>query len=377
MKHKNTKIHAQGTHVREIDYLRGFAILAVILIHTSANFTKITPLNNLVLLNILIDIFTHFAVPLFIFISGFVLAINNYNSFSVKSFYIKRFRSILPQYLIFSILYITVFAFTYESPSPLMIIFKIISAGGSYHLWFFAILIEFYIFYPIIIQTYHHFEEESNINDFLILSWLIQMVWVVLTLVLKTIVDDSLLAYVLQRIFISYLFYFSLGIYASKNFDALNDSLKSIKSHQFILGLITILLTILISLFWVKGLIDYDYFYNISPLYFIIPGILETVYYPTIFILLFGASKYLSERKNKIASTIYLVGKHSFGIYLIHVFFMIFTIKQLDNLGTDYDDLIFYPLLFIISTSLSLFSVHLISYFPHSELLIGINSKKK
>ncbi len=50
------------THVEEIVYLRGFSILAVIAIHTSGFFSKIPVPNITVAINLVIDVFSHFAV---------------------------------------------------------------------------------------------------------------------------------------------------------------------------------------------------------------------------------------------------------------------------------------------------------------------------
>ena len=57
----------------EIVYLRAFAILAVISIHVSYYFTEMISINFLTLLYMSIDTFSHFAIPLFVCISGFVL----------------------------------------------------------------------------------------------------------------------------------------------------------------------------------------------------------------------------------------------------------------------------------------------------------------
>ena len=48
----------------EINILRAFAILAVISIHVSANFTKMDTINGLAALYMSIDVLSHFAVPL-------------------------------------------------------------------------------------------------------------------------------------------------------------------------------------------------------------------------------------------------------------------------------------------------------------------------
>ena len=122
--------------IEEIDILRGFAILAVIAIHTSTNVSKITYLNNLVISNIIINVFSQHGVPLFIFISGFVLSIKYYGIFPVTQFFKKRIRSIIPQHLIFSILYIAIFATLNDPPSFLEIIYKILTASSAIHMWF-------------------------------------------------------------------------------------------------------------------------------------------------------------------------------------------------------------------------------------------------
>ena len=124
------------TWIKEIDYLRGFAILGVLIIHTSANFTKIGLVNNLVIFNVLIDVFAQYAVPLLIFISGFVMPIKYYDMISVKLFYQKRIKSIIPQYLIFSMLYIIFFSILFNPPTFFTLIFEFLTANSSYHMWF-------------------------------------------------------------------------------------------------------------------------------------------------------------------------------------------------------------------------------------------------
>ena len=371
-----SKTELRETHIKEIDYLRGFAILAVLMIHISANFTNLELLNNLMIFNILIDVFAHYAVPLFIFISGFVLSIKYYGLFSLKSFYQKRIKSIIPHYIIFSILYIIFYSIITNPPTFILIVFKILTANSSYHLWFFAILIEFYIFYPFIIKIYHDFEKKGKINIFLMLSLFIQVMWTITILLLQTLINNSLFTNLTGRIFIPYLFYFTLGIYFSRNLNYVYKSFKSKKIYSIVLFFISIFLTIIISMFWIKGIIDYNYFYGIPKIYFVIPIIIEVVYYPIIFILLFEISRYLMKRKNIIASSIYLLGKYSFGIYLIHVFFIRIAIKLFGYVNIDFNNWIFYPLLFIITIVLSLFSTYFISYFPYGKLIVGVSNRK-
>jgi len=83
--------------VDEIVYLRGFAILAVIMIHTAG-------VPTLTLLSL--GTISHYAIPLFIFISGFVLSHRYTEKIDLQQYFFKRFISIMPQYLIFSFFYI-------------------------------------------------------------------------------------------------------------------------------------------------------------------------------------------------------------------------------------------------------------------------------
>lgn len=128
--------------IEEIGYLRGFGVLAVIAIHTTGYFTEVKQFNSLVLVNLWADIFSQFAVPLFILISGVVLAKNYRESFSLKAFYRKRIRSIIPQYLSFSILYTAFNNWDIMKKSSLdtnvaLLLKNIWLADASYHLWFF------------------------------------------------------------------------------------------------------------------------------------------------------------------------------------------------------------------------------------------------
>ena len=94
-------------HVTEIDYLRCFAILAVIYIHTAAATTRVDEIPNLDLFPVIyLENLAQFAVPLFICISGFVLYLSYKPSEGVRSFYRKRYMRIIPPYLLFSAVYL-------------------------------------------------------------------------------------------------------------------------------------------------------------------------------------------------------------------------------------------------------------------------------
>ena len=204
MIHSRT-IEAKPGLIEEIRYLRGFGVLAVIAIHTTGYFTEVKQFNSLVLVNLWTDIFSQFAVPLFIVISGFVLAKNYRNDFSLSDFYRKRVRSIIPQYLIFSILYTAfnsgvVMLNSSLGTNIILLLKNIWHANASYHLWFFSIIIQFYLLYPIIIKIYTLFKRRDRVELLIVLLLIIQ------TLFMVGLHTPYLLGIKLN--FIGFLFYF-------------------------------------------------------------------------------------------------------------------------------------------------------------------------
>jgi len=376
--------------IEEIDYLRGFAILAVIAIHTSANFTRILNINMLLVINVIIDVFSHFAVPLFIFISGFVLSINYKGLFSHKIFLQKRAKSILPPYIIFSILYtllnITHFALNdFEFPSIKRIIFNFLIANSYYHLWYFALIIQFYIFYPYIIKTYENFVNFGRIPFFIIFALITQQLWLIIRVTAIKYFDiyfnsvndfDTVLSIILDRVFFSHIFYFILGIYVSQNYEYIIDKIFRVK--KWILPII-IIFTGLISVLWINGIVKYGSYYNIPKSYFLVPDLLGSIYFPLIFSIFFITTLKFTIIKNKFAGyskTVLLIGRYSFGIYLIHPLYIKICMSLLfPQFGVYFYHLIFYPVLFILTLLLSYLSVHVTSYLPFSEIIIGIKNK--
>src|SRR5690606_32582239 len=128
-------------------------------------FTLMNVHNFLFYFNAAVDVFSHIGVPIFVFVSGFVLAIKYRNQFSLKSFFKKRIPRILIPYLTFSFFYLLLFIFLSGSQliqnqmelSQLTInalLFRLISGTAHYHLWFMILILELYVLYPIIIKNY-------------------------------------------------------------------------------------------------------------------------------------------------------------------------------------------------------------------------------
>lgn len=357
--------------IEEIIFLRGFAILAVIAIHTTGYFTEIKSYNTLVLLNLWTDIFSQFAVPVFILISGFVLARNYRFDFSLIKFYKKRIRSIIPQYLIFSVLYTVFNNWVVIQSNPLksnfaLLLNNILHSDASYHLWFFSIIIQFYILYPVIIKIYAFFKRINRAEFLLALLLIIQILWMVG-------IHSSSFPFIKLN-YISFLFYFGLGIYTCDHFDQFKKSANRLTPIYLIMSLA---LTLGSSFFIIIGLTT-GYHYNSIPAYFFMGA--ELVY-PILriatFLLFFDLAARLVGNKSILAKVVSRIGDYSFGIYLIHIFFNQSAITILKGMAIDYNNWIFYPIVFVVTVIFSYLAVRLISYMPYSYYLIGRRNRLK
>lgn len=138
--------------IEEIEYLRAFAFLAVVLQHAIAHYAYLpeTELADGVSLVILL-IASKFAVPLFIFITGLVLFYNYDGPFSYGSFLKKRFYDIAVPYLLWSVVYgLPQVLHQGGGPAAVIDMLRLFLTGkSSYHLWYIVMILQFYLLFPL------------------------------------------------------------------------------------------------------------------------------------------------------------------------------------------------------------------------------------
>ena len=181
----------------ELDYLRGFAILGVLAIHVIANFTKFSTANFLAVLNMGIDVLTHFAVPLFVAISGFLYR----HIPDLKAFYRRRFLSVLPSYLFFSLLYTFIKTVRSHSFDVLKAGANLLLANSYYHLWFFALLFQLYFLHPFLVTLYDELIERYKQKNVLVVAFIISVSWNVSTYFLKAQITTNYESYMVATLF--------------------------------------------------------------------------------------------------------------------------------------------------------------------------------
>jgi probable poly-beta-1,6-N-acetyl-D-glucosamine export protein len=363
----STKMPQQKTrYYSEMNYLRSFAILSVISIHISDYFTEMTNINLLTVLYMAIDAFSRAAVPAFVFISGFVLY-NKYNiRFKIGHFYIKRFKYILLPYFIFSTLYII---FDSKMNDELFnldlldILTKYLTGDAYYHLWFFVLIIQLYLLYPLILKIYIYFENKNGVTLFLI------VVFILGTIGRFYFGEDFIFPNSTQ--FISYLFYYVFGMFMKNNYESIK--LKSfLRNYSFYVLILLLLGTILIigdyeNEFFSYNLFSFDSRYEqIWEIFYIA---ISTLYFTILIIIMLYISIVLF--KSKQLPIIDKIGLDSFAIYLVHPMILEVIVSKLSEIGFDWNNLLFYPSIFILTLILSKFSVKIIKQIPYSKYIIG------
>jgi peptidoglycan/LPS O-acetylase OafA/YrhL len=356
--------------IPEIDYLRGFAILTVILGHAivyggSRSIDGLTALSAF-------NTFTYcfidsVTIQIFIFISGFVLQNQYWHDIPLKSFYKKRALSIIPPYIIFSFLYIFFYHLVYGFKIGAEIVFfKLLTAEADKHMWFFAIIIQLYILYPPIRALYNFFERKNRIHVLLIFSLLAQISWSALMLRYQKIIHI--------HVFVEFFFYFVLGMFVNRHFDDFKLRIKNLPIS--ILFTVSIILNAIFSIFIFIGLIKYGYYNSIPKLYFLGGSLLTPFIYIPTFLLIYRVSTKISSTKNIVSSFIRSTGRLSFGMYLIHMFFIMIVSKYLLSIGLDQNNWLTYFALFISTVVLTYASTYLISRIPYSGIVIGRSPSK-
>jgi peptidoglycan/LPS O-acetylase OafA/YrhL len=345
--------------LKEVDFLRGIAILAVLVIHTSWNSTMVNTSSALGIFNVVITIFSRFAIPLFIFVSGMVLSRKYYYKLNKRDFYFKRLRSIIPEYIIFSAFYMLCeIAYSGEIPSLNETIIKWLTGGYAY-LWFLVLILQLYILFPFIIGMYSRYNKKADY--LLIIAFVIELAW--------ASVDINVPKDVL---FPTGIFYLVLGIYTYDHIFTYN--LRSVKSYLVILSII--LFSIIVFYPLILDMIKYGSFENIPNKYPVYSIAFSQLLYTAVIILMLNIGIAFRDNNNMLISIIRIFGIYSFGIYLIHFFYRQLITMLLIKIGITFNDISFYAVLFSGMLIFSLATTYIISRLPFGEYIVGVASTR-
>jgi peptidoglycan/LPS O-acetylase OafA/YrhL len=358
--------------IREIEYLRGFSALAVIAVHISMNFTLIPAVNLLALLNVFVYIAAHFAVPVFIFISGWVLAARYSGEYSGPVYYRRRARAVLPPYLLFTALYLLVpveGAIRFAGVPALDAVASALFLGtAAYHLWFFAVIIQLYVLYPLIVRGYDVFDRAGAALFLLLALLFFQVLWNVGAHAIGAFAGAEWYT-VLIRLFPSHLFYFVLGIHVARYTDRFRSVLRSLSPTRVIAAAGAGAL--LVGGMWAATVLLSGGFSGATLGVFCVYRILEPLYYVPVIVALVLAAWRL-EAGSILSAASRSFGEHSFGIYLIHPFAIAAGASLWFSLTAfSWADWLTYPVIFAAAVLVSYAVVRVLSGVPYAGWLVG------
>ncbi|MDV2480440.1 acyltransferase [Methanoculleus sp. Wushi-C6] len=357
----------------EVEHLRGFAALAVIAVHVSMNYTVIPVVNLLALLDVFVYIAAHFAVPVFIVISGWVLAARYAGEYSIREFYRRRAKTILIPYLFFSALYLMVTvegAFGFAGvPSPERVAEALLLGTAAYHLWFFVLIIQLYLLFPLIVRGYDFFDRGGAALYLLLSLLFLQVLWNAGAHLLGAFAGTEWYT-VLIRLFVSHLFYFVLGIHVARHTGGFRSALRSLSPAGMIAaaggG------ALLLGGIWMAAVLHYGSIGGSSLAVFCVYRLLEPLYYVPVVAVLVLAAWRLEEGGGRSAGALRSFGEHSYGVYLVHPLVIAAGAAAWASLtGLSWADWLTYPVIFAAAAVVSYVVVRGLSGVPYAGYLIG------
>ncbi|ASN04112.1 acyltransferase [Virgibacillus necropolis] len=363
----------------EIQLARAFAILAVLVVHsTSSGVTSIPTDSFLFPLYNFLNIAGKLGTPTFIMLSSFVLFYNYYprvaNWIIMKKFYIKRLKFILVPYILFSVIYFSVkWYMYYDYPSLAFALNKfltLLALGKAHpHLYFVFISVQLYVLFPLLLIM---FKKSSFLRKNAIwIGILLQWIWVILN---KNYFHITLKG----SISLSYISFYFVGAYLGIYYFEIREKIKAQSYKEKVLlplfigyGAIVILYT------GFMYLVRINVYPNVAEQ---LPQIVSRYLYEFTWatnalfagLVLFYLAHIANKRFGNRTKIVFMeIGATSFGIYLIHpLFLMLF--RGILSAGSPFLYHSWQVLTFILVGMISWLVVRFIfRYIPHYWVIFG------
>lgn len=279
------------------DFLRGLAIMMVVGIHTYTLGKDSTVVRQLL----------NTAVPLFIAISGYCLSQKRMENKDDYLFFLKKqFPKVYLPVLVWSLpLYVIAL---YSGSSIIKQTILLLSCGLSIY-YFVAFIMQCYVVLPVI-NNYI----SGNKRRVVIVSCLISFAWIAGVMYMNTIQGKGIPLILYAGPLPCWLMFFVLGVMIGH---------KPERNYSIILPMVIAVLGFILSVIETDYLLDhYGKGVGIKPSSFIYSA-------GMIFLMFSNKVENLIRRTGAIYRFIIWIGSLSFGIYLVHCYFISFFVKRL------------------------------------------------
>ncbi|WP_188206902.1 acyltransferase [Alkalibacillus aidingensis] len=307
--------------IDEIGYMRGIAMLAVVLVHvTAVAFRMVEPTSQTYSFYMFMNRFFRFGTPTFIFITGFVMFYGYYykqvNGAFLRKYFRNRMLFIFVPYLVWVILYEVhlyhnsgPFQLTLDYLSNLLVL--IFQGNTFYHFYFFFVLIQLYLLFPLLLYA------TQKMKWF---RWSLPFLGLVVQVVVYVTNYHYSWLPASTSYFMSFFFYFCLGGMIGIYFERIMASFK--KSVAVILIIIMLVVgSIYVYMYHLMrwGLNNFGPL-NFEYMYFMFASLSAIT-------LLMGTHYFVKKGPSWLRKQLNALGAYSFGIFLIHPM----VINYLDN----------------------------------------------
>lgn len=324
-------MNSNENRVVYLDILRVFAIIAVIMLHTSAqNWNATVPSSFEWNVFNIFESCSRWGVPIFVMISGAVF-LDGSREVTIKKLYFHSIKRLLVVYLVWDFIYATL----YCQKSLENWIDRFIN--GHFHLWYLPTLIGLYMITPILRKIV---EDRDLTIYFIVLAIIFNFVMPYLLKLSLLEPLNTVYSNINFRLTLGFSFYYICGYYLHTT-----DISRKIQYLIYIFGIIGGLITIVGSAYLSikSGTPNSVLYHNFSP----------TIMAESV--LVFTVVKKQAYRiSEKVRACMMKISKYCFGIYLVHA--LILEILRYNGFTT----LLFNPVLAVPCIGIIVFLISLL-----------------
>ncbi|KEZ48353.1 acyltransferase [Metabacillus indicus] len=342
------------TYLFEIHFLRALACMGVVGVHLTATHYGILD-QPWHWLSYFFNQYGRFGTTIFAVLSGFLLFYQvKRRGFMLGKFIKSRFTKILIPFLVWSVVY-RLLGYAFEEKSfgdPASETVNLLLGNSYYHLYFVAIVLQFYLVFPIVQKLI-----SSKILIFLTAA--VSLVISVAFYEFDPNVSGMLGEFLTSKAFLPvWIFYFVFGCILANYWE---EILSFTRKNPWIFLGITLLITIgTIVEYKVVGYVSNRRLTNILNI-------------PLLCISLVGLYPFLS-KFSFIKKPLTAIGKYSMGIYLVHPL-ILFGLSKL--IPQQYWTVEYLPLLFAAVMLYSTLLIRIIQLLPLNNLIVPVPAIKK
>ncbi|MBD1382317.1 acyltransferase [Metabacillus arenae] len=341
-------------YIFEIHFLRAFACLAVVAVHVSATNYGMND-ETWSDFSYFLNQVGRFGTPIFAVISGFLLFYQvKRKGFKLGRFFTSRLSKILIPFLAWSLIY-RYLLYYYNNQAigePWAEIKKILMGDSFYHLYFVAIVVQFYVIFPFLQKL---FRTQTLMLVFTFISLLISYNLYGFNPGLEGEWGEFLASKSFMPIWI---FYFAFGGLLAYFWDEILSFATKRPWKMLILALI--ITAGAVVEYTLEGAVSNRRLSNL-------------VNIPLLCIATIGIYPLLA-KSNFIKKPLTLIGQYSMGIYLIHPLILYLFARHLPE---QYWNMNYIPLMFVAVMLIAVIFIGLFSFIPLSGFVIPVPKIKK